>query len=71
MSKLEINNCPSCGAKAKLRVKNRTIINGETTRNCYVYCPNCDFRGPRILYTDFEYSQDAHVEAVNRWNRRA
>ena len=70
MNNLCILDCPSCGASAKIRVKNRTIINGETTRNCYVYCPECDFRGPRVLYSDFELPQEAHIEAINRWNRR-
>ena len=62
--------CPSCGGNGKLKVKNRTIINGEKVRNCYIYCPTCDFRGPRFLYKDFDSSFSAHEAAINAWNKR-
>lgn len=65
-----IKCCPSCGEQGRLRHNNRTFVNNEQTRNCYVYCPNCDFRGPRILYKEFESKQAAHERAIELWNRR-
>lgn len=66
----DIKACPFCGSYAKLRRKNRTIINGQTVRNTFIYCPVCDARGTRILYNDFETSEEAEQEAKNMWNRR-
>lgn len=71
MENSKIRRCPLCGGPARLKKKNRTIIQGQTTRNCYVYCPDCDIRGPRILYSDYETPYIAHEEAIERWNRRA
>lgn len=68
--KVNVNTCPSCGGPGKIKEKNRTIIKGETLRNCYVYCPNCDFRGPRVLYQDYSEPHLAELAAVDKWNRR-
>ena len=68
--RINICTCPSCGSIARLREKNRTVIHGEQTRNCYVYCTECDFRGPRVLYSDYPTTQDAHQAAIAKWNRR-
>ena len=66
----DIKKCPFCGSYAKLRKKNRTVINGQTVRNTYIYCPICDSRGGRVLYKDFDTSDEAEQEAKNLWNRR-
>lgn len=65
-----IKCCPSCGTQGILKRNNRTYFEGELTRNCYVYCPKCDFRGPRVLYMDFENKTDANNKAIEKWNRR-
>ena len=66
-----IDKCPLCGSMARLRRKNRTVVDGEQVRNCYVYCPECDARGPRILYKYFTVSSDAEEVAISMWNQRA
>lgn len=62
--------CPFCNGMPKLRRKNRTIINGETKRNCYVYCSTCDSRGTRFIYDDFATTEETHQKAIDAWNRR-
>lgn len=62
--------CPMCGARPKLRRKNRTIIGGVQKRNTFMYCPICDTRGPRILYEDYEDQEEAEDKAKELWNRR-
>lgn len=70
MARYSIEKCPSCGGPGKLREKNRTVINGNTVRNCYVFCKRCDFRGPRVLYQDYSESHMAEMVAIEKWNRR-
>lgn len=62
--------CPMCGSQPRQRKKNRTVIQGKTVRNTFIYCERCDVRGPRILYDDYETSELAETEAVKRWNVR-
>lgn len=62
--------CPFCGGEAKLRKKNRTIINGTTRRNCYVYCLDCDARAERFVYEDFAEPRYFHDRAIEAWNSR-
>ena len=63
--------CPFCGGYAKLRTANRTIIKGETVRNCYVYCKTCDARGTRFLEGNTpETHTKARQNAINAWNNR-
>ena len=67
----ELKRCPFCGGMAKLRKQNRTIIEHQTQRNCYVYCIECDGRGKRYLEGN---TQEEHIMArqlaVEAWNRR-
>ena len=69
---IELKPCPFCGGKAKLRKQNRTIVEHQTQRNCYVYCTECDGRGKRYLEGN---TQEDHIIArqlaVESWNRRA
>lgn len=67
----ELKECPFCGGQAKLRKKNRTIIDRETKRNCYVYCLNCDARAERFVYDDSHEAGYFHQKAVDAWNTRA
>lgn len=67
----DIKTCPFCGGRAKLRKQNRTIIDHQTQRNCYVYCTECDARGKRYLEGN---TSDEHIVArflaVEAWNKR-
>lgn len=71
MSDKRISSCPFCGGYAKLRRKNRTMVNGLVVRNTYVYCPTCDCRGGRVLYKECENYNLAEEKAIDVWNRRA
>jgi hypothetical protein len=62
--------CPACGTPGILKKNNMTYVHNELTRNCYVYCPRCDFRGPRVLYSEFATKAEANKRAVDLWNRR-
>lgn len=66
----ELKKCPFCGGEAKLRKKNRTIINGETKRNCYVHCCDCDARAERFVYYDYAEPRYFHEKAIEAWNQR-
>lgn len=67
---LFIDKCPHCGSYARIRRQNRTVVKGKQCRNCYVYCPECDARGARILYDLFTTSSDAEEVAIAMWNQR-
>lgn len=71
MSDIKLKPCPFCGGEAKLRKKNRTIIEGNTRRNCYVYCLRCGARGTRYIEgsTEQEHMQ-ARKMALLAWNER-
>lgn len=70
MKMYNVKCCPACGTPGVLKKNNRTYFHNELTRNCYCYCPKCDFRGPRVLYSEFDTKADAHKRAVDLWNRR-
>lgn len=70
MPRHSLKKCPLCGSYMKLRRRNRTIINGKQERNTFCYCKTCDLRGPRVLYKDYETSEEAEQKAINLMNRR-
>ena len=65
----QLKSCPFCGGKGHLRKKNRTMIDGKTRKNCYVYCVECDARGKRYLEDELN-SREAREKAIEAWNRR-
>lgn len=68
---LKMKNCPFCGGRATLRTHNRTIINHETKRNCYVRCMECDAHGKRFIEGDSQTERMiARMSAVDAWNTR-
>ena len=69
----KLKPCPFCGGEARLQKHERVFIHGKTTRAAYVRCLQCDARTERVPYEEFgksSYSADAHIKAVNAWNRR-
>lgn len=66
----DMKPCPFCGGEAILERKSRTVVHGATRRNTYVRCTQCDSRGRRFLYFEFDPKKQAENEAVNAWNRR-
>ena len=70
LSKKKIKKCPFCGGEAKLRKHNRTIIEMEKKRNCYVYCVECGARAERFVYEDFAGPRYFHDKAIEAWNER-
>lgn len=70
----KLKPCPFCGGGARLQKHERVFIHGKTTRAAYVRCLQCNARTERVPYEEFgksSYSADAHIKAVNAWNRRA
>lgn len=67
---VKLKKCPFCGGYGKLAERSRTVVKGETVRNTYVRCVRCDARGERFLYREFDSSHDAHMAAIEAWNRR-
>lgn len=71
---MKVKACPFCGGSPRVELGSRAIINGNSTKACFVRCSFCNARSGRVDLKDYgvtSQSKQAFEDVIKRWNKRA